>query len=106
MSRDAHIIKIYFLPVLKTIMGATCGTDSNMSATNMLYVPTIKSCHYHPGTPLQNFCTNPACSLPLCPKCIKPHLQDKTHEHNILSLEEVIRIAQEQTNKYVGQLEE
>lgn len=85
-------------------MGATCGTGSNIHARTMPYVPTIKSCHYHPGTPLQNFCTNPACSLPLCPKCIKSHLQDKMHEHNILTLEEAFQIAQEQTNKYVGLL--
>lgn len=30
-------------------------------------------CYYHPAQPLVNFCTNPQCALPLCPKCVSLH---------------------------------
>lgn len=30
-------------------------------------------CAYHVGERITNFCMNPGCLLPLCPKCIKLH---------------------------------
>ena len=54
------------------------------------------NCHYHPDTQLQNFCANPACSLPMCPKCIHIHLHDFTQQHHILPLEDSIQMIKEQ----------
>lgn len=45
-------------------------------------------CYYHPKNPLLNFCMNPNCALPLCPKCINVHLSQSTNSHEIVSLNE------------------
>ena len=31
------------------------------------------SCAFHPQLTLTNFCRNPECMLPMCPKCVKIH---------------------------------
>lgn len=53
-------------------------------------------CYYHPNNPLLNFCINPNCSLPLCPKCINLHLSQSTSAHQIVSLKEAMTSVQEQ----------
>lgn len=47
-------------------------------------------CYYHPKNPLQNFCNNPSCALPLCPKCINIHLSQVNCTHEIITLNEAI----------------
>lgn len=53
-------------------------------------------CYYHPHNPLLNFCINPRCSLPLCPKCINIHLSQSSTTHEIVSLNEAMASIQEQ----------
>lgn len=38
-------------------------------------------CAFHPSEMITNFCRNSSCLLPLCPKCIKIHVE----EHNELN---------------------
>jgi hypothetical protein len=55
-------------------------------------------CYYHPKNPLLNFCMNPSCALPLCPKCINVHLSQSTYAHELLSLNEATAAISEQIN--------
>jgi len=63
---------------------------------NVIYFITAMDCYYHPKNPLLNFCTNPSCALPLCPKCINIHLSQSTYAHEIVSLNEAVACASEQ----------
>jgi hypothetical protein len=47
-------------------------------------------CYYHPNQPLTNFCNNPQCALPLCPKCINVHLAQSSVQHEILPIGDIL----------------
>lgn len=53
-------------------------------------------CFYHPKNPLLNFCLNPHCALPLCPKCINIHLSQSVATHEIVALNEAMSSVSEQ----------
>lgn len=53
-------------------------------------------CYYHSKQPLTNFCTNPLCSLPLCPKCINLHLAQSNLSHDLLPIAEAFSSSAEQ----------
>lgn len=53
-------------------------------------------CYYHSKQSLTNFCTNPLCSLPLCPKCINLHLSQSNLSHDLLPIAEAFSSSVEQ----------
>lgn len=61
-------------------------------------------CFYHPKNPLLNFCLNPDCALPLCPKCINIHLSQSAASHEIVALNEAMASISEQVETIWGGL--
>lgn len=59
-------------------------TDLNLLINNILL--TSMDCYYHSKQPLTNFCNNPLCSLPLCPKCINLHLSQSNLSHDLVPI--------------------
>jgi hypothetical protein len=56
----------------------------------------VMDCYYHPKNPLLNFCNNPSCALPLCPKCISIHLSQSSSFHEVVSLNDAVASTSEQ----------
>ena len=48
--------------------------DSIAASSNQRDIWNI-NCAYHPKERITNFCKDPDCLLPLCPKCIKIHTE-------------------------------
>jgi hypothetical protein len=62
-------------------------------------------CYYHTKQPLTNFCSNPLCSLPLCPKCINLHLSQSNLSHDLVPIAEAFSSSLEQLETATRALE-
>jgi len=59
------------------------------------YVDCKAKCLYHKDLELTNFCKDLDCLMPLCPDCMKSHLEKHKHEQNYGEIERIETVLEE-----------